>query len=197
MVTLRAHGDSTGAYNDAGYSARHDVTAAVTWLRAQAAARPLVVWGQSIGGVAAVLAAAANRDSVDGYILECVYQDLATAVRNRLDIYLPNWCAAVAYSGMRLVAPFSVPYFADTSPVNAAPNIPADVPVLLLAGGRDDRAHVRESEAIASRIPGETQVVIIPAGGHLDLLVTDPQAYFAAVETLLDRVAALSPARQR
>jgi len=32
MISLRAHGDSTGDFNDVGYSARHDVVVAVEFL---------------------------------------------------------------------------------------------------------------------------------------------------------------------
>ena len=48
MVTLRAHGDSTGDRNDFGYSARHDVVAAVEWLEKNNCPRP-VLWGRSLG----------------------------------------------------------------------------------------------------------------------------------------------------
>ena len=32
LVSLRAHGDSTGDFNDIGYSARHDIIAAIDFL---------------------------------------------------------------------------------------------------------------------------------------------------------------------
>src|SRR5262249_39574457 len=41
LVTLRAHGDSTGEVNDFGYSARHDVIAAVTYLEQHHPGRPI------------------------------------------------------------------------------------------------------------------------------------------------------------
>ena len=34
MITLRAHGDSSGDYDDVGFGARHDVIAAVEFLEA-------------------------------------------------------------------------------------------------------------------------------------------------------------------
>lgn len=188
LVTLRAHGDSTGDYNDIGYSALHDVIAAVSWLRSRVAERPIVVWGQSVGGVAAVLAAKENGSSVDGYILECVYQDLATAVRNRLELALPGAVVSIAEVGLRLVAPLRVPNLAATSPCLAAASIPPETPVLLLAGGDDQRAKVAESAAIAERIGASAEVVVIERGGHLQLANVDAERYFAAVEQLLARV---------
>jgi pimeloyl-ACP methyl ester carboxylesterase len=58
MITLRAHGDSSGDYNDMGYSARHDIVAAVDLLERQRPGAPIVVHGLSMGAAAALFAAA-------------------------------------------------------------------------------------------------------------------------------------------
>ena len=50
MISLRAHGDSTGEFNDMGYGARHDVVAAVEFLERQRPGKPIVVHGLSMGG---------------------------------------------------------------------------------------------------------------------------------------------------
>ncbi len=50
LLSLRAHGDSTGEFNDIGYGARHDVVAAVDYLEQQRQASPLsckeLHWGR-------------------------------------------------------------------------------------------------------------------------------------------------------
>src|SRR5262245_1614159 len=53
LISMRAHGDSTGEFNDIGYSAQHDVVAAVDWLQRRWPHRPIVIWGQSMGAAAA------------------------------------------------------------------------------------------------------------------------------------------------
>src|SRR5262245_52637498 len=53
LISTRAHGDSTGEFNDIGYSAQHDVVAAVDWLQRRWPHRPIVIWGQSMGAAAA------------------------------------------------------------------------------------------------------------------------------------------------
>lgn len=87
MISLRAHGDSTGDFDDIGYSARHDVVSAVEWIQENHPNRPVVIWGQSMGAAAAVFAARELGERVRGYILECPYQDLRTAVRNRTEFF--------------------------------------------------------------------------------------------------------------
>ena len=57
MISLRAHGDSSGDSNDIGYSARHDVVAAVEFLERKHPGRPIVVMGVSLGSAAAIFAA--------------------------------------------------------------------------------------------------------------------------------------------
>src|SRR5262249_61720016 len=52
LVSLRAHGDSTGEVNDFGYSARHDVIAAVQFLEHERPGRTIIVTGTSMGAAA-------------------------------------------------------------------------------------------------------------------------------------------------
>jgi len=52
-IGLRAHGDSTGEINDFGWSARHDVAAAVEFLRKECPQRPIYVVGRSLGAATA------------------------------------------------------------------------------------------------------------------------------------------------
>src|SRR5262245_10788990 len=48
LVTMRAHGDSTGSLNDFGYGSRYDVMSAIKWLHSNHPDRRIVVWGQSL-----------------------------------------------------------------------------------------------------------------------------------------------------
>jgi pimeloyl-ACP methyl ester carboxylesterase len=180
LVTLRAHGDSTGEVNDLGYSARHDVTATVGWLEAKHPGRP-VVWGQSMGAAAALFAARDLGPRAGGYVLECPYQDLRTAVRNRLRLRLPPVADRVAYAGLALTAPLVLPGADAISPLDAAAGVPPGTPVLVLAGGADRRATPGEARAIADRIGPNAELVVIEGGDHLTLHRADPGRYRAVV----------------
>jgi uncharacterized protein len=176
LVTLRSHGDSTGERNDFGYSARHDVIAAVAWLKQNCPGRP-VVWGRSLGGAAALFAAGELGDRVGGYALECVYRDLRTAVRNRTrnNLFPPvDW---VAYAGLSLTAPFVLDDVDRISPLDAAGAVPKTLPVLLLAGGRDRHATIAESVAIGVRIGPRAEVIVFDGAGHVGLYRTDSARY--------------------
>ena len=75
MISFRAHGDSTGEFNDVGYSARQDVVAGVEFLEKKRPGHSIVVMGVSLGSAAAIFASAELGHRVRGYILESPYQD--------------------------------------------------------------------------------------------------------------------------
>lgn len=66
----------------------------------------------------------------------------------------------------------------------------ADTPVLLLAGGADERARPQESSAIAAALHGPHTLTVIDGADHLQLLATDQERYFAAVAEHLARCCA-------
>jgi pimeloyl-ACP methyl ester carboxylesterase len=176
LVTLRAHGDSTGNLNDFGYSARHDVVAAIAWLEQNCPGRA-VIWGRSLGSAAAMFASGELGKRVSGYVLECPYRDLRTAVRNRTRARLPPPLSWAAYTGMSLTAPLVLGEVDRISPCEASAGVPKDVPVLLLAGGNDQLATTAEAEALAEQIGARAHVVVFEGAGHLELSRTDPVRY--------------------
>jgi alpha-beta hydrolase superfamily lysophospholipase len=177
LISLRAHGDSTGEVNDIGYSARHDVVAAVDFLRERRPGRPVIVFGVSLGSAAAAFAAEELGDRVQGYVLESPYQDLKTAVWHRTEAYLPPVLDYAAYLGLRAVAPLVVPDFEAIAPVRAVEHIPATVPVLILAGGGDELARPEEAHALFERVRSHGRIEFFPGGDHHDLPSVDPDRY--------------------
>ncbi len=169
MLSMRAHGDSTGEYHDIGWSARRDVWAAVEFLEQRRPGRPVIVGGISMGSAAAVFAAKELGGRVQGYILESPYQDLKVAVWNRVDIALPPVLSHVAYAGLRTVGPLFLPNLEQISPLEAASGIPEDVPVLILAGDADRHARLPEARAIFARVASHGKLVLFAGAAHVDL----------------------------
>jgi pimeloyl-ACP methyl ester carboxylesterase len=188
LITHRAHGDSTGQVNDFGYGARHDVVAAVGWLEQLRPGKPIVVFGRSLGSAAAVFASGDLQDRVRGYILECPYRDLKTAVRSRTTIYLPPVVDWIAYMGLDTATPLVLPHAKKISPLEAIRQIPKDIPILILAGGKDLHARPDEAQALHDRVSTHCQLVIFDEAAHLNLLDTDSELYRRSVLEFLDRV---------
>lgn len=186
LLALRAHGESSGARNDFGWSARADVVAAVDWLERRRPGAPVVVWGRSLGAAAALFAAPELGSRVAGYVLECPYPDLATAALRRFELHLPAPLARCARAWLWTGARLALPALAGPSPCEAARELP-DVPVLVLAGSADRRAPPEDARRVAQAAGARARLVVIEGGGHLALRAADPAAHDAALHALLER----------
>ena len=193
MISLRAHGDSSGDFNDIGYSARHDVVAAVEFLEENHPGRPIVVMGVSLGSAAALFASQELGLRVHGYILESPYQDLKTAVWNRTQTYLPPVLAQLGYAGLRLVGPVFLPHLDEISPIEAIAGIPSSVPVLILAGEADPLARPAEAKALLQRVAAHGDLLLFPGAGHHNLLDSAPDEYRGAFLGFCGRLIGRSP----
>jgi len=194
LISLRAHGDSTGEFNDIGFGARKDVVAAVGFLERRRPGKPIVVLGTSMGGAAALFAAGELGGRVRGYVLESPYRDLKVAVRNRTENELPPVLDWIAYRGLLAVSPLVLPHLERISPLEAIADVPADVPVLILAGADDLVARREEADALLDRVRSHGEILTFPGANHVRMLETDPARYRRA---LLDFVARCSaPARR-
>ena len=188
MVSLRAHGDSTGDYNDIGYGARHDVVAAVEWLERRNPGRPIVIHGMSMGAAAATFASRELGHRVRGYILESPYQDLKTAVWNRVDNALPDGFDWLAYRGLMAASWWVVPHLDQISPVEAIAGVPDDVPVLILAGDLDRMARPDEARALWEKVKTHGNLHLFETADHVQMFGTDPVRFRMAVLGLIDAV---------
>jgi alpha-beta hydrolase superfamily lysophospholipase len=177
LISFRAHGDSTGNFHDAGYSSQRDVLAAIEFLNNRCPGRHVVIMGTSLGAAAAVFAAKEIGQRCQGYILESPYQDVKTALWNRTDTYLPPLLSNVAYLGLRAVGPLFLPHLDEISTVRAIGGIPADVPVLILAGGADRLARPFEAQALFSQVESHGKLVVFPEANHNNLPDSAPDLF--------------------
>jgi uncharacterized protein len=177
MISLRAHGDSSGEFNDIGYSARLDVVAAVEFLERRRPGGPILIHGTSAGAAAATFASGELGRRIHGYVLECPYRDLRTAVWNRIENALPPVMDRIAYTGMVVVSPLVLPDLDAIAPIRAVNDVPDDVPVLILAGGADRQARPEEARALYEQVRNHAKLSIYDDAGHVKLHVVDPARY--------------------
>ncbi len=189
MISTRAHGDSTGDFNDFGFGARHDVIAGVEFLERLRPGRPIVIQGTSMGAAAAVFASKELNARVRGYILESPYRDLRTAVWNRTEEALPRVLDSIAYLGLMVVAPMVLSDLDGIAPVAAIAGVPENVPVLILAGDRDRMARPEEARALFECVKAHATLLIFPGSDHLQMRQVDPARYHEAVLGLIDAAA--------
>lgn len=185
-ISLRAHGDSTGQLNDLGWSARHDVLAAVAFLQRECPQQPVYIVGRSLGAAAAIFAAKDLGATVAGYFLEQPYKDLKSATWNRLQHHLPPVLDWIAYGGLRLWAPVFLPVDPDQlSPCEHIQNVPKSVPVVFITGSADRHAHLDEVTAMYQQIESHAKLVIFDGAMHEALDRYDLRLYQETLSNFL------------
>jgi alpha-beta hydrolase superfamily lysophospholipase len=186
-VSFRAHGDSTGEIIDIGWSARHDVTAAVGFLRQACPGQPVYVVGRSMGAAAAIFAAKELQGDVAGYFLEQPYKDLESAVWCRLHHHIPPGLDWVAYLGLRLWAPLFLPVSPNQiSPYEHVRDIPENVPIVFVTGSADRHALLADVTGLYERVRSHATLVVFQGAIHEALDRNNPQLYRTSLFGLLD-----------
>jgi fermentation-respiration switch protein FrsA (DUF1100 family) len=88
LFDLRHQGMSGGTITTLGYQERWDVEAAVRYaLEQQHAARPVIVWGVSMGAAAALMAAADSQD-ISAVISDSSFDSMLGTMRHHLRLFL-------------------------------------------------------------------------------------------------------------
>lgn len=186
-ISLRAHGDSTGEINDFGWSARHDVVAAVAFLQQECPQQPIYIVGRSLGAATAIFAAGERGGKIAGYFLEQPYKDLKSAVWNRLQNHLCPVLDRLAYCGLWLWAPVFLPVDPDqVSPYDHMAEIPGNVPVVIITGSTDRHAHLDDVTALFDRVRLHAKLVVFEGAAHVSLDGYDPQLYRSNLFALLE-----------
>lgn len=180
---LQAHGETPGGRKTFGWREAEDIASAYRYLKIQRGKAWVGGIGTSLGG-ASMLKAGADGIRFDALVLESVYADIRTAVRNRMELrlgtaglvieplltrQLPLWCGI---SG------------SDLNPSAWAKEIECDA--LVLVGGADELAKPWESEAIyANLMSKKKRILKLDGAGHVDLFAYDRSGYIEALSEFL------------
>lgn len=186
---FRAHGESGGTTTTVGLREVLDVEAALGIVEARAAGADatIVLFGVSMGGAAALNAAADPR--VDAVVVESAFAELGNVAKNSIQEFtgLPKWP----------FGPLSVQFASWRLGVDVGDNRPAEAvrglgkPVLVIQGA-DDRVVRPEDDGqrIADAV-GETATYwLVPDAPHVKAHSTDPLEYELQVLVFLTGVAA-------
>jgi alpha-beta hydrolase superfamily lysophospholipase len=185
LVDFRGAGGSSGCETTVGVREADDVAAVCAYAADRWKARPVVVYGMSMGSAAALRAVARQGVRPRAMILECPFDRLTHTVGHRFSAMgLPAWPGAqllVFWGGMQC----GFDGFAH-NPAEYAREV--NCPVLLLHGERDTMVTRAEADAIYQALPGEKRVVLFPSAAHEACLAADPERWKQAVGRFLDGV---------
>jgi len=198
LFDLRHHGASGGATTTFGQHEKDDVRAAVVYAHRRADL-PVVVWGVSLGGASAVLAAA-DDPSVAGVICDSSYRSLRDTVYHHLALFrgfrwwlriVPSWPVAdeaLFWMGRR------GGFDPDAVDIRAAAGRLQGRPALFVANSEDRRMPKEIAFELQAAAGEKAQVLIVPGKSHGGAWRDGTAAYEAAVAAVLDAAAAGAPA---
>ena len=182
-VDFRGHGQSEMAARSFGLREASDAQAAFRWLKQRQKGAPVAVIGNSLGGAAALLGQAGPLPA-DALILQAVYPDLRSAVRNRIAARLTT---GPAYLLEPLLSFQSKPRFGvwptRLSPIEAVRRYRG--PVFVIGGEEDRYTPPRETRAMFAAIPGAKRLWLVPGAGHAAIGELRDEEYRRRLERFL------------
>ena len=194
LLDPRNQGQSGEAQTTQGVREAGDLRAALEWLEAAKGPDDVAVLGVSMGGAAALAAAAAD-DRIDAIIVESTHATLANAVRARLEV--AGYPLSVPGSWAILLGAL-VRTGEDVSSIDPLATIGRldGRPVLLLYGSADDTIGTTDGPdllAAATEAGSPAELSVCDGAGHAASPDVCAVAYAEAVLGFLDR--AFAPAR--
>jgi pimeloyl-ACP methyl ester carboxylesterase len=194
LFDLRHHGASGGEVSSFGHFEKDDVHAAVEWARAHAAG-PVVLWGVSLGGASATLAAA-DDPTVAGLVCDSSYRSLRDTVDHHMTLARSwRWW-------MRVVPPWPVGnevlywigrkggFDVDTVDIRAAAAHLAGRPALFVCNSGDKRMPSEIAFDLKAAAGEHARVLVVPGNSHGGAWRDGTAAYERAVGEILDEAAA-------
>jgi alpha-beta hydrolase superfamily lysophospholipase len=182
LIDFRGSGASSEAYTTIGFHEAQDVAAAWRYAKGRLDHPKTLLFGASMGAAAVLRAVHAHGVQPDGVILEAVFDRLLNTVRHRFHrMRVPAFPSAellVFWGGWQ----WGFNAFAH-NPADYAAS--ADVPVLLMHGGRDARVSLPEARRVFEALPGSKTFVLFEHSGHESYLSKDAALWRHAVNEFM------------
>lgn len=181
LFDLRDHGASDGAGRGSGlgYRELHDVSAAVSYLKHHGH-HLVAVYGISLGGSAALLAAAGDRE-IDVVIAESPLASVDELARSRLPS-MPEWLRRGAID----LALLRVGALGEPRPIDAISRI-SPRPLVLIGSAADRVVPAASVEALFAAAREPKELWIAEHGEHGAILEAEPEEYRRRLLTYLGR----------
>jgi fermentation-respiration switch protein FrsA (DUF1100 family) len=175
---MRAHGESEGELCTVGYAEAGDVETALDYALSQPGIERVAAWGESMGGVATILAAA-RRPEIEALVTDSAF----TALEDELELRVP----------IPLLRPL-IRFFAEQEAGGSIQSVrPVDQigrlsprPVFIIQGLADQSIPLDSGQRLYEAA-GEPRLVWQEEGiGHVEMYTAQPSEYEARVIAFLD-----------
>lgn len=193
LFDLRHHGASGGDTSSFGHFEKQDVHAAVDFARSRSGG-PVVLWGVSLGGAAATLAAAEDPE-VAALVCDSSYRSLRDTIAHHVTLartwrwwmrLVPSWpvtSEVVYWIGRR------GGFDPDAVDVRAAAARVAGRPALFVCNSGDRRMPPEIAFDLKAAAGDRARVLVVPGNSHGGAWRDGTAAYERAVGEILDEAA--------
>jgi pimeloyl-ACP methyl ester carboxylesterase len=182
-LDFRGHGQSTTTRRSFGLYEARDAAAGLAWLKGRQPGSSVAAIGISLGGAATLLGDEGPIDA-DALVLQAVYPDIRSAIRNRIT-------ARIGEIPARLIEPLlsfqSIARYgarpSRLSPISAVRRYAG--PVLVIGGGADASTPPSETRALHAAVPGRGFLWLVPGKDHAETCDMADAQYRARIATFL------------
>ncbi|MEM8859228.1 MAG: alpha/beta fold hydrolase [Chloroflexota bacterium] len=186
LVDFRGSGGSCDSSTTIGYEDANDVAWAYQFVEEKEGEHPIILYGMSMGGAAVMRAIAITDIQPDGIIVEAVFDEMLTTVKNRFHTMgFPAFPAAhllVFWGG----AQHGFNGF-EHNPADYAADI--TIPVLVLHGANDPRATLAEGQHIYEQLASpHKEIIIFDGAKHESTIGVDRGLWELSINSFLAEI---------
>lgn len=189
LFDFRHAGQSGGDLTTLGYQERLDVLAALRFaLEQEKAARPVVVWGVSMGAAAALMAAADSED-IAAVIADSSFLSFSHTIKHHMRLYLPFLPAFPIADQIILWSAWRGGFRPADFDLERAVERIGTSPVLFIAVEGDRRMPPEIARRLRARAASpDSRLVILPGKRHGEGFNQQPELYQKAVAEFLEKI---------
>lgn len=182
IYDLRGHGENEPTFTTYGIREGEDIYELVKDTRSRYSnISRLGLHGESLGAASTVTSMKYHPE-VDFAVADCGFSDIDNVLRGAYKQYhVPVFLVDLADIGARIRYGYALK---DMRPINSLDD--NEVPILFIHGAEDSFILPKNSEDMAARTKGRSEVHLITAAGHAESVLIDPESYKTYVKDFLD-----------
>lgn len=182
IYDLRGHGENEPTFTTYGIREGEDIYELVKDTRSRYSdISQLGLHGESLGA-ASTVASMKYKPDVDFAVADCGFSDIDNVLRGAYKYYhMPEFFVDMADLGARIRYGYSLK---SMRPIDSLDD--NEVPILFIHGAEDSFILPKNSENMAARTKGRSEIHFIEGAGHAESVIIDPENYKAYVKDFLD-----------
>ena len=184
LYDLRGHGENEPTFTTYGLRESEDLKCLIEDTRARYPdVAVLGLHGESLGA-ATTLTALKDQPKVDFAVADCGFSDIENVLRNGYrQAHAPQLLFDIADLGARLRYHYSLKAMRPIDSLGSN-----RIPILFIHGAQDSFILPKNSEDMAQRNAGYSELRLISGAGHAESVLTAPEDYKAYLEGFLNRI---------